>query len=99
MARHSTHILELARRGAEARFHELLDELKFLTLSFPHLRDAVDRDGLPVTFILRRGRDKARKAAAGRRRRPMSAAARQAIADAQRARWAKAKAEAEAGGK
>jgi hypothetical protein len=92
MAKYSAHILDLAKRGADSRFRELLDELKFLTLSFPHLRDSFDRDDLPVKFILRRGRDKAREAGAGRRRRKMSAAARKAIGDAQRLRWAKQKA-------
>lgn len=94
MPKHSAHILELARRGAEARFRELLDEMKFLTLSFPHLRDAVDREELPVNFILRRGRDKARELGAGRGKRKMSAAGRKAIGDAQRARWARQKADA-----
>ena len=89
MAKYPTHILELAKRGAEARFRELLDELDLLTLSFPHLRDAVDRDDLPITFILRRGRD---KASAPARRRKMSAKARAAISAAQKARWAKQKA-------
>jgi hypothetical protein len=28
MAKHSSHILELAKRGAETRVRELLDELK-----------------------------------------------------------------------
>jgi len=60
MPKHSSHILELARKGAEARYRELLDEMKMLTISFPHLRDAIDRDELPVNFILRRGRDKAK---------------------------------------
>ncbi len=62
-----------------------------LTLSFPHLRDAFDRDELPVKFILRQGRDKARNAAAPKRRK-LSAEARKKIADAQRRRWAKVKA-------
>jgi hypothetical protein len=89
MAEYPTHILELAKRGAEARFRELLNELDLLTLSFPHLRDAVDRDDLPIKFILRRGRDKASAAAT---RRKMSAKARKAISAAQKARWAKVKA-------
>ena len=63
MPKHSSHILELAKRGAEARYRELLDELKSLSKSFPHLRDSFDRDELPVNFILRRGRDKAQAAA------------------------------------
>jgi hypothetical protein len=92
MAKHSSHILQLARRGAEIRFRELLDELKFLTLSFPHLRDAVDRDDLPVNFILQRGQEKAGLVRVARSRRKMSAKARKAISDAQKARWAKQKA-------
>jgi hypothetical protein len=92
MAKHSSQILHLAKRGAEVRLRELLDELKFLTLSFPHLRDAVDRDDLPVKFILRRGEEKAGEVQAVRMRRKMSAKARKAISDAQKARWAKSKA-------
>jgi hypothetical protein len=92
MAKHPPHILELARRGADARFRELLDELNMLTLSFPHLRDAVDGEDLPVKFILRRGRDKAQKAGAAPKRRKLSATARKAIGDAQRKRWAEQKA-------
>lgn len=92
MPKHSSHILELARRGAEVRFRELLDELKLLTVSFPHLRDAVDGEDLPVNFILRRGEEKAGPVQAERTRRKMSAKARAAISKAQKARWAKQKA-------
>lgn len=92
MPKHSSHILELAKRGADARFRELLDELNMLTLSFPHLRDAVDRDDLPVTFILRRGRDKADRAGASRKKGKISAKGRAAISSAQKKRWAKQKA-------
>jgi hypothetical protein len=48
------HILDLAKRGAEARFRELTSELKLLVDLFPHLRDAVDDDELPVSFIIQR---------------------------------------------
>lgn len=92
MAKHSSHILELAKRGADVRFRELLHELKLLTLSFPHLRDLVNSDDLPVNFLLRRGRDKTQALANGRRRRKMSAKARAAISAARKARWAKQKA-------
>jgi len=92
MAKYAHHILELAKRGAEARFRELVDELNVLTLSFPHLRDAVDRGDLPVKFILRQGRANAGPVQAARARRKMSAKARKAISDAQKARWAKEKA-------
>jgi len=90
MPKHSSHILELARRGADVRFQELLDDMKLLTLSFPHLRDAVDRDELPVNFLMRQGRDKASAMASTTRvRRKMSAAARRKISLAQKRRWAK----------
>ena len=92
MPKHSSHILELAKRGAEARYRELLDEMKFLSLSFPHLKDAFDNDELPVKFILRKGRDKADRAASARKKPTISAAGRKAIGDAQRKRWAKQKA-------
>jgi hypothetical protein len=92
MAKYSPRILELARRGAEARVRELLDELRVLTLSFPHLRNAVDRDALPANFILRVGREKAGPVQEARTRRKLSAKARKAISDAQKARWAKQKA-------
>jgi hypothetical protein len=92
MSRYPTHILDLAKRGADSRFRELLDELKFLTLSFPHLRDSFDRDDLPWKFLLRQGSDKARGLSPTRRRRKMSASARKAIGKAQRERWAKQKA-------
>ena len=86
MPKHSSQILQLAKRGAEVRLRELLDELKVLTLSFPHLRDAVDRDDLPVEFILRRGEEKAGPVQEARSRRTMSAKARKAISMAQKAR-------------
>src|SRR5438105_8685650 len=96
MPKHSSHILELAKRGPEARYRELVDELKSLTKSFPHLRDSFDRDELPVNFILRRGRDRAAQAAGtatrGTRRRKWSAAARRAAAKRMKAYWAKRKA-------
>src|SRR4051812_19510460 len=92
MAKHSSHILELAKRGADARFRELVDEIKLLTVSFPHLRNAVGTDDLPVKFLLRRGRDKAARMAEPKARRKMSAKARKAISDAQKRRWAKQKA-------
>jgi hypothetical protein len=90
MAKHSSHILELAKRGAEARFRELVDEIKMLTVTFPHLRESFDPDELPMKFILRRGRDKA--AGVPGTRRTISAKGRKAISDAQKARWAKQKA-------
>jgi hypothetical protein len=88
MAEHSPNILELAKRGAEVRLRELTDEIKILTVSFPHLRDSFDKDELPVSFILKKGaRRPAKKQARGRRRK-MSAAAKKAISDRMKKLWA-----------
>ena len=38
MAKHSQDILALARRGAQARYDELLNELEYLAKQFPGLR-------------------------------------------------------------
>jgi hypothetical protein len=94
MAKHSSHILELARKGAEARLRELVDEARMLVSSFPHLRDSFDRDELPIKFILRRGAARAApselpSSGPKRKRRKLSAAARKAISVAQKKRWAK----------
>jgi hypothetical protein len=51
--------LEAAKLNAEARFRELMDELRLLTVSFPHLRDAFDPEDLPIAFLLKRGADRA----------------------------------------
>lgn len=97
MAKHSRHILELARKGAEARLRELVDEARLLVVAFPHLRDSFDRDELPVAFILKRGAARAAapegsRGTLRRKKRTLSAAARKAISDAQKKRWAKARA-------
>jgi hypothetical protein len=89
MAKDSVSILELARRGAQHRYEELQTEIASLVRHFPDLRGRARE-------IVKRGR-RAVKAAAGelqpRKRRKMSAAARARISAAQRARWAKLKAE------
>ena len=53
---------------AETRFRELVNELKLLTVAFPHLSESFDADELPVSFIMKRDGNRA-KAAAQRRRR------------------------------
>jgi hypothetical protein len=73
MAKRAPRTVDLTTREAEARFHALVDELKLLTVSFPHLSEAYDRDNLPAAFILKRGRDRSRSAAVRRRKRPSSA--------------------------
>jgi len=59
-------------RTAETRFRALLDELKLLTVAFPHLRDAFDPEDLPVSFLLWRGADQGARPT--RRRTPPRAA-------------------------
>ena len=53
------HLYELAKRGAQAQLGDLLQEIRLLVGLFPHLRDSIDRDELPLKFILKRGRDRA----------------------------------------
>jgi hypothetical protein len=103
MAKHSHHILALARRGAEHRYEELKAELASLLKHFPDLK-SVQRAGKQVSRSVGDAMVRSGKAviAAGaseppRRRRTMSAKARKAIGDAQRKRWtAKKKADGSA---
>jgi hypothetical protein len=91
MPKPSSHILELAKRGAEARFRELSQEAKNLLEFFPHLHDAFDKDELPVSFIVAKGSGRLKASSAkGRtvRRRQMSAAARQAVSARMKKYWA-----------
>jgi hypothetical protein len=89
-----THLYELAKRGAEVQLRELLHEVKLLIGLFPHLRDSVDQDELPINFIMARGSGAVTTKPRRRRRRRMSAEARATISAAQKARWAKQKAAA-----
>ena len=78
MAKHSSRILELAKRGAALRIREVANELDALLHAFPDLHDAFDADELPVSFIMRRDARRAR-AKAVRRQKPMSAAVKRAV--------------------
>ena len=87
MPKHSSHILELARKGAEQRYAELKAEIAVLVRQFPHLRASgrrttIDMSSEPAAMI-----DRPRR----RRRRKLSAAARRKISLAQKRRWAKQK--------
>jgi hypothetical protein len=88
MARNSSHILDLAKRGAEARLQDLAQEVRLLLQLFPHLQDAFDKDGLPISFIVAEGSGQLTKRTAAPRRRPMSAAARKAVGQRMRKYWA-----------
>lgn len=66
MAKHSSHIFELAKRGAEARLRDLMMEATLLVQLFPHLKDSFDKDELPVSFIMKR--DSQRRSPARKRK-------------------------------
>ena len=85
--KHDPRLLELARRGAQAQLNDLVHEIEMLLELFPHLRDTFNTDELPISFLLKKG---ARRAAT--KRRPLSASARKKISDAQKKRWALARA-------
>ena len=86
-AKHSSHILDLAKRGAEARLQDLLHEAKILLNLFPHLRDAYDKDELPISFIVARGSGRL-KNTDGSGQRKMSAAAKRAVSVRMKKYWA-----------
>ena len=78
MAKKSSHILELARRGAQARLQDLTMEAKLLLQLFPDLTDSFEKDELPISFII--AKDSGRLTRGNRvRLRTMSPAARRAI--------------------
>jgi hypothetical protein len=56
-------IMELAKRGAQAQLEDLLHELDMLLELFPHLQDSFDPDELPVSFLLKRGSQRAKRRA------------------------------------
>ena len=98
MSKHSSHILVMARKGAEHRYEELKAEIAALVKNFPHLVSRAGRQIHRTVSALSKGTEAALAFATGeaapRKRRKMSAKARKAIGDAQRKRWAKQKAAA-----
>jgi hypothetical protein len=85
MARHPSHILELARKGAEHRYQELKAEIAALRKYFPELARAprssppqIDMSSEPAAPI-----DRPRL-----KRRRMSAAARKAVSRRMKKYWA-----------
>ena len=79
MTKHSSTILELAKKGATHRYHELKVELAELVKGFPHLRyGSAVRPAMP---------DSVEEPKVHRRRR-MSTAARKKISETQKTRWA-----------
>jgi hypothetical protein len=83
----NAHLYELAKRGAEARMRDLVHEAKLLINLFPHLRDSLDKEELPLKFIMAEGSGAATKTS-GRRKRRMSATARKAVSLRMKKLWA-----------
>src|SRR3954468_17261267 len=97
MAKHSSQILELARKGAEHKYQELKAELSRLVKDFPDLGRRTDGIAAPgASAIIRRRRASGASADGNgqpkRARRKLSAKARRAISEAQKKRWAAQKA-------
>jgi hypothetical protein len=95
MAKHSSHILDMARKGAEHRYQELKAEIAQLVKNFPHVAERTIRvisRNMPAGSRRRRGAAAAEGPKPARRK--MSAKARKAISDAQKKRWAAQKAAA-----
>jgi hypothetical protein len=93
MPRPSSHILELARKGAELRYQELKTEISALVKDFPHL---AEHAGTALGTATGRAEATVKKVA--RRGRRMSAAARKAVSERMKAYWA-ARRKAKASGK
>jgi hypothetical protein len=89
MAKHPSHILELARKGADHRYQELKAEIASLEKHFPHLGGPRERSAPKSAHVSASAAEPSPHPA--RKRRTMSAAARKKISDAQKARWAKQK--------
>jgi hypothetical protein len=90
MAKHSSNILELARRGAQSRYEELKAELDRLVRQFPDLRgrarDVLKRGGRTAQSAARQLTTEAPTRA--RKRKPMSAAAKKAVSRRMKKYWA-----------
>ena len=83
MPRHSSQILELARKGAEHRYRELKSELASLERAFPGLAERAGRAlGETVNAVEKT------VSTVVRRRRSMSAAARRAVSERMKRYWA-----------
>ena len=92
VAKHSSHILDMARKGAAHRYEELHAEIAALVRNFPHLGGRKGGVLSRGAAALRQG-GKAVLTELAPRKRKLSARARKAISDAQKKRWAKKKAD------
>ena len=82
MVRHSSHILELARKGADHRYQELKAQMALVLKAFPHLRSEPKSD-----LRFKPGKELL-LAPAPRGRRKMSTAERKAVSARMTRHWA-----------
>jgi hypothetical protein len=90
MAKHTSHILDLARKGAEHRYQELKTEIATLVTNFPHLAATTRRE---VSKVSQAVAESARVVTAEvkqvrRREVKWSASARKAVSARMKAYWA-----------
>ena len=87
MAKHSSHILDMARKGAGHRYDELKAEIAALVKNFPHLSAQANRT---ASRVVAKGRAAvaAEATQVRRRTRRMSAGARKAVSERMKKFWA-----------
>jgi hypothetical protein len=88
MAKHSSHILEMARKGAEHRYEELRTEIAALLKNFPHLGGHKKGQASRTRTAQAADTPAAGESVRARKRRTMSAAARKAVSDRMKSYWA-----------
>jgi hypothetical protein len=86
MAKHTSHILEMARKGAEHRHEELTAEIAALIKTFPHLRKG--KASVRKTASVKPGKERAADAPSVQKRPQWSAAAKKAVSLRMKKYWA-----------
>jgi hypothetical protein len=86
MAKHTSHILEMARKGAEHRHEELKAEIAALIKTFPHLREG--KVSIRKTADVKLGKELAAGAPSVQKRPTWSAAAKKAVSLRMKKYWA-----------
>jgi antibiotic biosynthesis monooxygenase (ABM) superfamily enzyme len=86
MAKDTSHILEMARKGAEHRYEELKAEIAALIKTFPHLREG--KASIRKTAGVEQGQELAADAPSVQKRPRWSAAAKKAVSLRMKKYWA-----------
>lgn len=91
MATHPSHILEMARKGAEHKYEELKSEIATLVTNFPHLAGRKDRVSKAGSY--KPIKELGPEPTPVRKRSKMSAAAKKAVSLRMKKYWAGRRAE------